>query len=87
MGWQGRGWRGLAVFLLVCGCFAALAALALYRADQNCLATPGCRSHSGIVWSLLGAALLGYPLFAASLQGLAAFASSRVRARAGCSPC
>lgn len=81
LGWQGRGWRGLAALILVCGALGVLAALALHRADQACLAAPGCESHSGILWTLLGAAGIGYPVVAGALLGLGAWARGKGRER------
>lgn len=77
IGWQGRGWRGLALLLVASWALCGLAALALYRANQACLAIPGCRSHSGIVGTLLGGAALGYPVVAGALSGLGAWARGK----------
>jgi len=82
LGWRGIGWRGFGVLLLTCALMAAIPAVWIYRADQDCLADPGCGSWSGILWTLLGAVALGYPLLAAALVGLGAWARRRGGARA-----
>lgn len=79
LGWRGSGWRVFAALVLVWGALSALAGLALHRADEACLATPGCQGQSGIAWVLLGAAGVGYPVVTGVLLGLGAWARRLVR--------
>ncbi len=77
LGWRGHTWRGVGVVVLGWWVIEAVVAVPLYRADQECLATPGCESWSGIGWTLLIAAGIGYPLVAAAVVGIASWARRR----------
>lgn len=74
VGWRGWGWRGMAALVALAWGLLTLCGIVLSRADQECLATPGCESWSGVVWTLLLAAAVGYPLVSGPLVALGGWA-------------